>query len=107
VKIAEKKRTLTRTGIDWDNFFRLAGMRAVYTMQDCYIESAISAASYRGYKTETLCNGDGTSVMLVKRERETDIILTDLMALPEKQLRAIYNAAIKAGLIKPQAGGVG
>jgi hypothetical protein len=70
------------------------------------MESAISAASYRGYKTETLCNGDGTSVMLIKRERETDIILTDLMALPEKQLRAVYNAAIEAGLIKPYEGGI-
>jgi hypothetical protein len=105
VNAATSKRTITRTGIDWDNFFRLAGMRAVYTMQDCFMESAISAASYRGYKTETLCNGDGTSVMLIKRERETDIILTDLMALPEKQLRAVYNAAIEAGLIKPYEGG--
>lgn len=104
MKIAESKRTLTRTGINWDNFFRLAGMRAVYAMSECFIESAISAASYRGYKTESLSNGDGTGVILIKRELENDIILTDLMALPEKSLRAIYNAAIEAGLIKPKGG---
>jgi hypothetical protein len=68
------------------------------------IDNAVSAANYRGYTTETLTHRDGTGVILIKRERETDIILTELMALPEKSLRAIYNAAIEAGMIKPKGG---
>lgn len=95
-----KDRTLKRTGIDWDVFFRLAGMRAVYTFSDDLLESAVSAAVYRGYSTETLNHGDGTSVLLIKRETEVDQMLTELMALGERSLRAIYNAAIQAGLIK-------
>jgi hypothetical protein len=106
VKIAEKKRTLKRSGIDWDRFFHLSGMRGVYSLSCDLIDNAVSAAKYRGYTTETLTHRDGTGVILIKRERETDIILSDLMALPEKQLRAVYNAAIEAGLIKPYEGGI-
>lgn len=95
-----KERTLKRTGIDWDVFFRLAGMRAVYTISDDLLDSAVSAAIYRGYKTETLYHGNGTSVLLIKRETEVDRIITELMALGEKALRAIHNAAMQAGLIK-------
>lgn len=104
MKAATSKRTLTRTGVDWDRFFHLSGMRAVYSMSKCFLPSAVSAAHHRGYTTETLCNEDDTGVILIKRERETDIILTELMALPEKSLRAIYKAAIDAGLIVPKGG---
>jgi hypothetical protein len=104
VKLAESKRTLKRSGIDWDKFFHLSGMRAVYSLSCDLIDNAVSAANYRGYTTETLTHRDGTGVILIKRERETDIILTELMALPEKSLRAIYNAAIEAGMIKPKGG---
>lgn len=95
-----KDRTLKRTGIDWDVLFRLAGMRAVYTFSDDLLEAAVSAAVYRGYSTETLNQGDGTTVLLIKRDTEVDRILTELMALGERSLRAIHNAAMQAGLIK-------
>lgn len=96
----EENRTLKRTGIDWDVFFRLSGMRAVYTFSDDLLDSAVSAAVYRGYTTETISHGNGTSVLLVKRETDVDRIITELMALGEKALRAIHAAAIQAGLIK-------
>jgi hypothetical protein len=98
-----EQRTLKRTGIDWNVFFSLAGMRAVYTLSDDLLEPAVSAAIYRGYTTETLSHGDGTSVLLIKRETEVDRIITELMALGEKALRAIHAAAGQAGLIKKGA----
>lgn len=95
-----KDRTYTRTGINWDNFFKDAGHYRLRKMPKSLDKAIRSAASSRNYLVEAQENGYDEMIYIFKRDHPTDRVLREFSKLPEKELKALYNAAIQAKIIE-------
>lgn len=95
-----KDRTYTRTGINWDNFFKDAGHYRLRKMPKSLDKAIRSAASSRNFLVEAQENGYDEMIYIFKRDHPTDRVLREFSKLPEKELKALYNAAIQAKIIE-------
>lgn len=95
-----KDRTYTRTGINWDNFFKDCGVYRIRKMPKSLQNAVLSAANNRGFHCESQEDGYDEMVFIFRRNHLADKILRDFSKLPEKELKALYNAAIQAKIIE-------
>jgi hypothetical protein len=100
-----KDRTYTRTGINWDNFFKDAGVYAIRSLPKSLQSPVLSAARNRGFQCETQDAGGDYMVFIFRRNRTKDRILKALSGASERELKAIFNAAIELGIIDENEGG--
>jgi hypothetical protein len=95
-----KDRTYTRTGINWDNFFKDAGHYRLRKMPKILDKAVRSAASSRNYMVEAQEDGYDEMIYIFKRDHPVDRMLREFSKLQEKELKALYNAAIQAKIIE-------
>lgn len=95
-----KDRTYTRTGINWDNFFKDCGHYRLRKLPKSIDKAVRSAASHRNYLVEAQEDGYDEMIYIFKRDHPTDRVLREFSNLPEKELKALYNAAIQAKIIE-------
>jgi hypothetical protein len=100
-----KDRTYTRTGINWDNFFKDCGVYGVRSLPKTLQSPVLSAARNREYHVESHDAGGDLMVFIFRRNRTKDRILKALSGASERELKAIFNAAIQLGIIDENEGG--
>ena len=95
-----KDRTFTRTGIDWDNWFRDCEIYAQRSIPVSLKKAAWSAAEQRRYSCETATFGDEYVSVIFRRNEPRDKMLRAFCRLSDRQLKALYNAACTAGILE-------
>ncbi len=95
-----KDRTYTKTGINWDSFFNDCGVYGMRSLPKTMMKSVYSAAKTRGYKCEVQDPGGSHMCFKLTSDCPKYRMLKAFSTLDDKQLKAIYKAAIQFGLIK-------
>lgn len=88
------------TRIDWKAFFSAVKVGDTFILPNQLVRSIATSARMSAVSTRQSDNGDGTFTLTIieANQREREWLLADFAKLNHSQLKALHEAAQKAGL---------